>query len=46
MFATFTYFPPKFFLFEDFYGHKFTDQYGILEDYEPYRVFDFEIEEE
>ncbi|KAA3664260.1 MAG: hypothetical protein DWQ04_06605 [Chloroflexi bacterium] len=39
MFSTFTYFPPKFFLFQDFFGYKFTGQYGILEDYTDYKVF-------
>lgn len=39
MFSLFTYFPPKMFLFQDFYGYEFTGQYGILEDYEPYKVF-------
>jgi hypothetical protein len=45
MFSTFTFYPPKFFLFEDFLGHRYTDQYGILEDYGPYLIFDFEAEE-
>lgn len=41
MFSTFTYFPPKFFLFEDYMGYEYTDQYGILEEYTgPYVVFD------
>ena len=39
MFSTFTFFPPKIFLFEDFYGYVYTGQFGILEDYEPYKVF-------
>ncbi|WP_420644088.1 DUF6512 family protein [Candidatus Leptofilum sp.] len=48
MFSTFTFYPPKFFLFEDFLGHEFTGQYGILEDYGPYMVFEFDtdLEEE
>ena len=38
-FSTLTYFPPKFFLFEDFWGYEYNGQYGILEDYEPYKIF-------
>ena len=39
MFSTFTYFPPKVFLFENFACYTYTGEYGILDDYEPYRVF-------
>ena len=39
MFATFTYFPPEIFLFENFFGYEYKGEYGILENYEPYRVF-------
>lgn len=39
MFSLFTYNPPQMFLFEDFFGYEYTGQYGILEDYEPYKVF-------
>ena len=39
MFSTFTYYPPKFFLFENYFGYEYSGEYGILEDYEPYRVF-------
>jgi hypothetical protein len=39
MFLLFTFFPPEVFLFEDFFGYEYNGQYGILEDYEPYRVF-------
>jgi hypothetical protein len=39
MFSTFTYFPPKFFLFENYFGYEYSGDYGILEDYEPYRIF-------
>lgn len=39
MFATFSYFPPRTFLFENFYCYQYTGEYGILVDYEPYRVF-------
>ena len=37
--ATFTYFPPKMFLFEDFMGYEFDGKYGILDDYTEYRIF-------
>lgn len=39
MYSAFTYFPPKVFLFENFACYTFTGEYGILDDYEPYRVF-------
>ena len=39
MFSLFTFYPPKMFLFEDFFGYVYTGQFGILEDYEPYKVF-------
>ena len=39
MFSTFTYYPPKIFLFENYFGYEYSGEYGILEDYEPYRVF-------
>ena len=39
MFSTLTYFPPKAFLFENFACYQYTGEYGILEDYEPYRIF-------
>jgi hypothetical protein len=39
MFSLFTYFPPKIFLFENFACYQYTGEYGILDDYEPYRVF-------
>ena len=39
MFSTFTYFPPKIFLFENYFGYEYSGDYGILEDYEPYRIF-------
>ena len=39
MYASFTFFPPKAFLFENFYCYQYTGDYGILPDYEPYRVF-------
>lgn len=41
MFATFTYFPPKYFLFEDYMGYEYTGQFGILDEYSgPYVVFE------
>ncbi len=39
IFAIFTYFPPRIFLFENFYCYEYTGEYGILDDYTPYRVF-------
>ena len=39
MFSTFTYYPPKIFLFENYFGYEYRGEFGILEDYEPYRVF-------
>jgi hypothetical protein len=38
-FSSFTYFPPKLFVFENFYCYRYTGEYGILDNYEPYRVF-------
>jgi hypothetical protein len=38
-FSTFSFFPPKIFLFNNFFCYQYTNQYGILPDYEPYRVF-------
>ncbi len=39
VFATFSYFPPRAFLFENFFCYQYTGEYGILTDYAPYRVF-------
>lgn len=39
MFSTFSYFPPKVALFEHFFCYRYTGEYGILDDYEPYRIF-------
>ena len=39
VFATFSYFPPRVFLFENFFCYQYTGEYGILGDYGPYRVF-------
>ena len=38
-FSLFTYFPPRFFLFENYLCYEYTGEYGILSDYEPYRMF-------
>lgn len=34
-----TFFPPRAFLFEDFYGYTYNDQFGVLESYEGREVF-------
>ena len=39
VFATFSFFPPRAFLFENFFCYQYTGDYGILDDYGPYRVF-------
>lgn len=39
MFSMFTFFPPKIFLFENYFCYEYTNEYGILSDYEPYRMF-------
>lgn len=39
MFSTFTFFPPQLFLFENYLCYQYTAEYGILDDYEPYRMF-------
>lgn len=39
MYSSFTFFPPKVFLFENYFCYTYTGDYGILPDYEPYRVF-------
>jgi hypothetical protein len=38
-FSSFSYFPPKLFVFENFYCYQYTGEHGILANYEPYRVF-------
>ncbi len=38
-FLLLTYFPVKVFLFNDFLGYEYRDQYGILEDYSEHLVF-------
>ena len=38
--AVAAFFPPDFFLFENFFGYEFTGESGILPDYTPYLVFD------
>ena len=37
--GTVAFFPPDFFLFENFFGYEYTGESGILEDYTPYLVF-------
>lgn len=39
MYSSFTYFPPRMFLFENFYCYRYTSEFGVLDDYEPYRIF-------
>ncbi len=39
MFSLLTFFPPRFFLFENYFCYTYTGEYGILDDYEPYRIF-------
>ena len=39
MFTAFTFFPPKLQLFENYLCYEYTGEYGILADYEPYRIF-------
>ncbi|MFQ5635974.1 MAG: HupE/UreJ family protein [Gammaproteobacteria bacterium] len=39
MFSAFSFYPPKFFLFENFACYAYTGEYGILDDYRPYRIF-------
>lgn len=38
-FIGFTFYPPEFFLFEDFFGYTYNGEYGILEDYSKHLVF-------
>jgi hypothetical protein len=38
-FSMFTYFPPRIFVFENFYCYQYTGEFGILQNYEPYRIF-------
>jgi hypothetical protein len=39
MYSSFTFIPPRIFLFENFFCYRYTGDYGILPDYTPYRVF-------
>ena len=39
VFLLLTYFPPRFFVFEDFLGYELRGEYGILEDYSDHLVF-------
>ncbi len=34
-----TLYPPKMFLFENFWGYEYSGEYGVLDDYGPYLVF-------
>lgn len=38
-FSTFTFFPPQLFLFENYLCYEYTSEYGILDDYTPYKMF-------
>ena len=40
MMATSAWLAPQFFLFENFYGYEYSGEYGILQDYTPYLVFE------
>ncbi len=35
-----TWLPPRMFLFNNFYGYEYSGDYGILDDYTPYLVFE------
>lgn len=39
MFITFTYYPPRVFIFENFARYKYSGEFSILKDYTPYLVF-------
>lgn len=39
VFLVLTYFPPQFFVWEDFLGYEFRGEYGILKDYSEHLVF-------
>jgi hypothetical protein len=39
VFLLLTYFPPRFFIFEDFLGYEYRGEWGILEDYSEHLVF-------
>lgn len=39
VFLLLTYFPPQFFIWEDFLGYEFRGEYGILDDYSEHLVF-------
>ncbi|MDX1450549.1 MAG: hypothetical protein R3246_15990, partial [Acidimicrobiia bacterium] len=38
--VAFTWITPRMFLFENFYGYEYSGEYGILDDYTPYLVFE------
>ena len=40
MMAMVAFVPPGFFLFENFFGYEYTGEFGILDDYTPYLVFE------
>lgn len=40
--STLTWFPPRMFLFENFWGYEYSGDFGILDDYTPYLVFSTE----
>lgn len=40
MFSTLTWFPPRVFLFENFFGYEYSGEFGILDDYTPYLIFE------
>jgi hypothetical protein len=37
--ATAAWFPPQFFLYENFFGYEYTGEFGFLDDYSDYLVF-------
>lgn len=39
MFVAFTYAPPRFFIFENFFRYTYAGEYGILPDYTDYLIF-------
>ena len=39
MMVTFTFAPPHVFLFDNFFGYRYSGEFGILKDYTPYLVF-------
>ena len=39
MCSAFTFFPPHLFLFENYLCYEYTNEFGILDDYAPYKMF-------